>query len=116
MGFVLLADEYRGESQSAEISRSPMQLVNGDEYIGRGNAQNSIRLTNTKFIESSDKQGSPTAHGTGSNETEDYVKRFLFTLFPDLKGKDAHWFVKLITDDVVKEIKKQNEEERRKHD
>ena len=45
----------------------------------------------------------------------DSIKRFLFTLFPDLKGKDAHWFVKLITDDVVKEIKKQNGEEGRKY-
>ena len=73
-------------------------------------------MTNTKVIESSDKQGSPTAHGMESNETEDYVKRFLFTLFPDLKGKDAHWFVKLITEDVIKEMKKQDGDKRRKHD
>ena len=83
---------------------------------GTGNVQKSKRLTNSRVFESSEKQGSPTAHGMASDETEDYVKRFIFTLFPDLKGKDAHWFVKLITEDVVKEMKKQEGEERRKHD
>ena len=33
--FIFLAAEYRGESQSAEISRSPMKMVNEDEYIGK---------------------------------------------------------------------------------
>lgn len=83
---------------------------------GREHVQKTERLTDTEVIESSDIPESPTAQGMGSNETEDYVKRFLFTLFPDLKGKDAHWFVKLITEDVVKEIKKLDGEERRKHE
>ena len=33
--FIFLAAEYLGESQSAEISRSPMKSVNENEYIGK---------------------------------------------------------------------------------
>ena len=82
---------------------------------GRGNVQKSQRLANNNVTDSSNKQGNPTVHGIGYIETEDYVKRFLFTMFPDLKDKDAHWFVKLITKDVVKEMKRLDGKERRKH-
>ena len=82
---------------------------------GRGNVQISKTLANTNVIESSDKQGNPNVHGLGSTDMEDYVKRFLFAFFPDLKDKDAHWFVKLITEDVVKEMKKLDGKQRRKH-
>merc|ERR1712136_185349 len=114
--FLFMSSENWGESQSEEISGSLMKLENRNEHMGRGNVQKSQRLANNNVTDSSNKQGNPTVHGIGYIETEDYVKRFLFTMFPDLKDKDAHWFVKLITKDVVKEMKRLDGKERRKHD